>query len=185
MHTIISAHDGWQTQLAPRLLIGMWHPRFLAHAKEILPYCRRSYIGEDPGTARKYFWKDVDAFSMWFGSLTTADGERYVSFVHTYVFKLTIASNRFRNECKAAGKSLMVWTVNDPACMMEAVRWDVDAILTEMDKEPNVQKLKGFERVKRIHVTMDAFTVENDCLTPTLKIRRSVDLLSRCACPSH
>ena len=48
----------------------------------------------------------------------------------------------------------------------------VDAVLTEMDKEPNVRKLKGFERIKRVHVTLDAFTVENDCLTPTLKIRR-------------
>lgn len=48
----------------------------------------------------------------------------------------------------------------------------VDAVLTEMDKERNVRKLKGFERIKRIHVTLDAFTVENDCLTPTLKVRR-------------
>ena len=28
----------------------------------------------------------------------------------------------------------MVWTVNDPACMMEAVRWEVDAILTDVTK---------------------------------------------------
>ncbi|TBU23210.1 long-chain-fatty-acid-CoA ligase [Dichomitus squalens] len=48
----------------------------------------------------------------------------------------------------------------------------IDAILTEMDKEPNVRKLRGFERIKRIHVTLDAFTVDNECLTPTLKIRR-------------
>ncbi|KAI0712575.1 acetyl-CoA synthetase-like protein [Earliella scabrosa] len=48
----------------------------------------------------------------------------------------------------------------------------VDAALTELDKELNVRKLKGFERVKRIHLTLDAFSVENGCLTPTLKIRR-------------
>ncbi|KAI0700036.1 long-chain-fatty-acid-CoA ligase [Cerioporus squamosus] len=48
----------------------------------------------------------------------------------------------------------------------------VDAVLTELDKELNVQKLKGFEKVKRIHLTLDAFTVDNECLTPTLKIRR-------------
>lgn len=41
---------------------------------------------------------------------------------------------RFRKECKAAGKELMVWTVNDPACMVEAVRWEVDAILTDVTK---------------------------------------------------
>ena len=28
----------------------------------------------------------------------------------------------------------MVWTVNDPECMMEAVRWEVDAILTDVTK---------------------------------------------------
>ena len=79
MHAIISTYDGWETRLAPRLLIGLWHPSFIAGAKQHLPYCRRSYIGDNPGTARKYFWKDVDAFSMWFGSLTTADGEKCVA----------------------------------------------------------------------------------------------------------
>lgn len=28
--------------------------------------------------------------------------------------------------------------------------------------------------IKKIHVTLDPFTVENGCLTPTLKIRRYV-----------
>lgn len=27
--------------------------------------------------------------------------------------------HRFRNECKAAGKKIMVWTVNEPEHMME------------------------------------------------------------------
>lgn len=51
---------------------------------------------------------------MWFPGLATADGEK------------------FRRECKNAGKKLMVWTVNDPYQMMEAVRWGVDAILTDV-----------------------------------------------------
>lgn len=33
-------------------------------------------------------------------------------FFSVYVF-------RFREECKSAGKNLMVWTVNEPAHMME------------------------------------------------------------------
>ena len=116
MHDIIASYENWETRLAPRLLIGLWHPSFISACKENLPYCKRSYIGVDPALARKHFWDHVDAFSMWFGCLTTADGER------------------FRKECKAAGKKLMVWTVNDPACMMEAVRWGVDAILTDVTK---------------------------------------------------
>ncbi|KAF4601277.1 hypothetical protein EYR38_005929 [Pleurotus pulmonarius] len=116
MHTIISAHDGWETKLAPRILLGLWHPRFLPAAKSHLSYCRRSYIGCDTTVARKYFWADCDAFSMHFDSLTSGDGEK------------------FRKECKAAGKQLMVWTVNEPHYMMEAVRWEVDAILTDTTK---------------------------------------------------
>lgn len=105
MHAIVSAQPEWETKLAPRIILGLWHPTFLPHAMEHLPYCRRSYIGEDTTVARKYFWDNVDVFSMGFASLATADGEA------------------FRKECQAAGKKLMVWTVNDPECMMEVCAW--------------------------------------------------------------
>jgi len=113
MHAIISAHDQWETVLAPRILLGLWHSRFLSHAKTHLPYCRRSYIGSTPTLAKKHFWSYCDVFSMSFSSLTTVGGEK------------------FRKECKSAGKQLMVWTVNDAVHMMEAVRWDVDVIITD------------------------------------------------------
>ncbi|KAK7470131.1 hypothetical protein VKT23_001571 [Stygiomarasmius scandens] len=114
MHKIISAHPNWETDLAPRLVLGLWHPRFLSYAKEILPYCRRSYIGITPSIAKKYFWDDCDTFSMNFSAMATYEGEK------------------FRTECKEAGKKLMVWTVNKPEEMMEAVRWGVDCILTDV-----------------------------------------------------
>ena len=76
MQGIISSYTNWETVLAPRLVIGIWHPRFLEAAKEMLPNCPRSYIGNSPGIARKYFWKDVDAFSMDFGALATMDGQK-------------------------------------------------------------------------------------------------------------
>jgi len=116
MHEIISSQPEWETALAPRILLGLWHPRFLAFAKTRLPYCRRSYIGNSSYIARKYFWADCDAFSMSFGALTSTDGQK------------------FRMECKAAGKKLMVWTVNKPDHMMEAVRWEVDVIITDVTK---------------------------------------------------
>ncbi|KAH9934808.1 acetyl-CoA synthetase-like protein [Fomitopsis serialis] len=46
------------------------------------------------------------------------------------------------------------------------------AILSELTKTAQENKLKGFEQVKRIHLTMEPFTVENGCLTPTFKIKR-------------
>ncbi|THH29715.1 hypothetical protein EUX98_g4475 [Antrodiella citrinella] len=65
----------------------------------------------------------------------------------------------------------------------------VDALFTELAKEGNKNDLKGyehivpvyptvrsqarrFEKIKRIHVTLDLCTVEEGTLTPTLKIRR-------------
>ncbi|KAH7887507.1 PLC-like phosphodiesterase [Phlebopus sp. FC_14] len=116
MHTIISAQPDWETKLAPRILLGLWHPRFAAFAKARLPYCRRSHIGVSTSLARKYFWEDVEVFSMAFATLTSADGLK------------------FRNECKAAGKKIMVWTVNEAEHMMECVRWGVDVVLTDVTK---------------------------------------------------
>ncbi|KAF9448994.1 PLC-like phosphodiesterase [Macrolepiota fuliginosa MF-IS2] len=101
LHEIISSQPSWEMILAPRILLGLWHPKFVRAAKKILPYCRRSYLGVSPYLARKYFWDDCDAFSVAFAALTSAEGER------------------FREECKKAGKYLMVWTVNDPARMVE------------------------------------------------------------------
>jgi hypothetical protein len=37
----------------------------------------------------------------------------------------------FREDCQKAGKSLLVWTVNDRQEMIEACKWGVDAILTD------------------------------------------------------
>ncbi|KZS99134.1 long-chain-fatty-acid-CoA ligase [Sistotremastrum niveocremeum HHB9708] len=46
------------------------------------------------------------------------------------------------------------------------------AILEALHNEGRKAKLRGFEMVKRIHVTLDPFTAENGLLTPTFKIRR-------------
>ena len=55
MDKIITAQPDWELTLAPRIILGLWHPRFIAFAKARLPYCRRSYIGNSPYIARKYF----------------------------------------------------------------------------------------------------------------------------------
>ncbi|KAL0576169.1 hypothetical protein V5O48_005810 [Marasmius crinis-equi] len=114
MHKVISAQHDWETVLAPRLLLGLWHPRFLAYAKARMPYCDRSYLGNSPERAKKYFWDDCGTMSMSFGSMVGKDGER------------------FRKDCKAAGKKLMIWTVNEPQQMMEVARWGADVIITDV-----------------------------------------------------
>ncbi|EIM89051.1 PLC-like phosphodiesterase [Stereum hirsutum FP-91666 SS1] len=117
MQTIIAAYPEWETKLAPRIVLGLWHPRFLGPAKKYLPWCHRSHIGFSVDLARKWFWEDCQSFSINFMVLATSDGEK------------------FREECRAAGKSVLTWTVNEPEHMMEVVRWDiVDAIMTDVPK---------------------------------------------------
>jgi len=45
-------------------------------------------------------------------------------------------------------------------------------ILDMLTQEGKRNNLKGFENVKRIHVSLNAFTVEDNTMTPTMKIRR-------------
>lgn len=84
----VSAHENYATALGPRLVLGLWHPKYVEPATRILPYIRLAHIGMSPAMARKYFWKDCTSFSMNFSCLVGGDGEA------------------FRRECKAEGKDL-------------------------------------------------------------------------------
>jgi long-chain acyl-CoA synthetase len=46
------------------------------------------------------------------------------------------------------------------------------AILQEMDAKGTEYKLSGIERVKKIHVTTQQFSPQNDLVTPTFKLKR-------------
>ncbi|EIM90194.1 acetyl-CoA synthetase-like protein [Stereum hirsutum FP-91666 SS1] len=48
----------------------------------------------------------------------------------------------------------------------------VKAVLADLLREGKKNGLKGFEIPKRIHLSMDPFTIEENTLTPTLKLRR-------------
>jgi long-chain acyl-CoA synthetase len=37
-----------------------------------------------------------------------------------------------------------------------------------------INKLSGLEKIKAIYLTSDPFSIENDILTPTMKIKRNV-----------
>lgn len=117
MNEIITVQEEWETALAPRIVLGMWHPKFIPLAKSILPYCTRSHIGFSIWFARQYFWDDCDSFSLKMPLLSSPEGQQFIQ------------------ECKKENKKVMVWTVNTPDEMVEACRWGVDAILTDVTKE--------------------------------------------------
>lgn len=113
MRTLFLKYDNWQSKLAPRIYLGLWHTKYIPWADTLLPELPRMHIGGSPSIARSLFWPHVQGFSMSFASLMTAEGQVFV------------------RDAKAAGKLVTVWTVNDPTEMVEAVRWGLDGILTD------------------------------------------------------
>ncbi|BEI82731.1 hypothetical protein CcaverHIS002_0305990 [Cutaneotrichosporon cavernicola] len=113
MARIIQLYPDWETKLAPRLILGLWHPIFIRPAYEHLGLLRRYHIGVSPALAREYFWDVCEGFSMAFAMLIGAEGQQFISDV------------------RAAGKEVCVWTVNDPSEMRTAISWGIKAILTD------------------------------------------------------
>lgn len=122
MDKIVRKFPGYETQLAPRLILGLWHPKFIEPAKKHVPTLSLAHIGSSPADALRYFWKDCSAFSLNFPALATDEGQRFLQ------------------RAKEEKKDVMVWTVNRLDEMVEATRWGVKAILT--DHTDGLQKLR-------------------------------------------
>lgn len=48
------------------------------------------------------------------------------------------------------------------------------AVITDFNRLAGENKFNSLEKVKQLHLTLDPFTIENDLLTPTLKIKRNI-----------
>jgi long-chain acyl-CoA synthetase len=46
-------------------------------------------------------------------------------------------------------------------------------LMKDLDRIAEQKKLQGFEKIKGIYLATEPFTVENDLLTPTLKLKRT------------
>ncbi|WFD22369.1 hypothetical protein MEQU1_001039 [Malassezia equina] len=113
MGEVVHQFPNYEKDLAPRLILGLWHPRFIEPAKRYVPTLRRAHIGASPADALKYFWNDCDAFSIRFPSLVGAEGQAFL------------------RKARENNKDVMCWTVNRKDEMVEATRYGVKAILTD------------------------------------------------------
>ncbi|PWZ03047.1 PLC-like phosphodiesterase [Testicularia cyperi] len=113
MREVVASYPNYETDLAPRLILGLWHPKFLRSALDNVPSMKRIHIGASPRAAREFFWKDCSGFSMYFASLVGSEGQAFIA------------------DAQRAGKDIYVWTVNRKDEMIEATRWGVKAVLTD------------------------------------------------------
>lgn len=108
-----SQYENYETELSPRLILGLWHPLFIRPALKYLPTCRRFHIGFSIPVVRTFFWDVCDGFSMCFPLLMGSEGQAFLK------------------ECQEKGKEVTVWTVNDETEMRVAMSWGVKAVLTD------------------------------------------------------
>jgi long-chain acyl-CoA synthetase len=48
------------------------------------------------------------------------------------------------------------------------------AILIDVNRLAAENKLSGLEKIKKIHLIVDPFTIENDILTPKMSLKRHI-----------
>jgi len=114
MRAVLSTHENWETTIAPRLILGIYHPKFVAHAMTILPNVKMCFIGIHLTLAqRPLFWEACDAFSIPFPFFTTAEGDR------------------FRQRCKSEGKYIIAWMCNRQEEWAMAAAWGLDVVITD------------------------------------------------------
>ena len=66
--------------------------------------------------------------------------------------------------------------VADPLNLKEFIEGGMlhQAILASFLELAKVNKFSGLEKIKKVHLVDEPFSVENDLLTPTMKIKRAV-----------
>lgn len=88
---------------------------------------------------------------MAFSALCTAEGARFI------------------RDCQASGKRVMVWTVNAPAQMIEATRWGVDVILTDVTRtwlDLRAELATDFDKTAAVHGSRTFLWTTWTCYTP-------------------
>lgn len=114
MRAILVAHPTWETTLAPRMILGLWHPKFIGPALTILPELKRCFIGIDLSLAQcSTFWNACHSFSIVFMILSTPEGKT------------------FRERCQKEGKELYAWTLNREEQWALAAEWNLDVVMTD------------------------------------------------------
>jgi len=97
-----------------KILLGIWHPRFLPHCAQHLPELRITNISLSLSYSKKYFLHSpqVQSFNLFLPMLYGNTGEEFIQ------------------QARDMNKSVFVWTVNNPDWMKWSIHLKVDGVLT-------------------------------------------------------
>ncbi|WRT68870.1 uncharacterized protein IL334_005851 [Kwoniella shivajii] len=137
---VVESYNGWETKLAPRLILGIWHPKFIAPACSILPYLPRYAISMSLSQTRKYFFENCHGFSIMYEVLASSDGAK------------------FRKECQSKGKWICAWTVNEKEEMRQCGRWGIRSVISDKpDVWRRIRKEIESDRAKALKPTLQSY----------------------------
>ncbi|CAJ0766262.1 18859_t:CDS:2 [Entrophospora sp. SA101] len=115
LSTILKSYNDDLNYFKKRLLLGIWHPKFLTLAKTQLPQLPIIHIGFSLSIAKNYF-SDADGYSLMFASLYDEEAKQFIEYAH----KL--------------GKPVFAWTINKTKIFKECVELGIDGIMTDESK---------------------------------------------------
>ncbi|WWC73276.1 uncharacterized protein I206_107242 [Kwoniella pini CBS 10737] len=137
---VVEGFENWQTKLAPRLILGLWHPKFITPAVNILPYLPRYAISMSIDQCRKYFFDVCHGFSIMYTALASTEG------------------SKFRKECQEKGKWICAWTVNDIEEMKSCGRWGIRSVISDKPELwREIRKEIETDRAKALKPTLQSY----------------------------
>lgn len=117
----LEAVNSDMTFWASRLILGIWHHKFLPYCETHLATLPITHIGLHTSYARSHFLRNpqISSFNLQLFSLVTSSQQNFVREAH------------------ALGKQVYVWTVNDEQSMRYCIHLKVDAILSDDPSRTN------------------------------------------------
>lgn len=115
--------------LSARLVLGLWSQKAVGAAAARMPGVARAYIGQSPRRARQYFWDSCDAFCLPLNSLVPRTQRRRNDGTGIEEGEVLV------RDARALGKRVLVWPVNLPDELSQAVSLGVTAVMTDRTRD--------------------------------------------------
>ena len=143
--------------------IAMWLPngalQIIDRKKDIFKLAQGEYISPDRVASAYLLSPLLDNIFV------------YGDSFHSYLTAVVVPNQQILTDYLKARNMEEASLPFSEMCNQQSV---VNVVLEEMDKISKESDLMGFEKVKKIYLESEPWTIENDMITPTMKLKRNV-----------